>query len=273
MSQAKEPAKDQPRAAPGRLSTIQVLASALTAVTSTLALSTLGWVGTIGGAALASVITVTGNWAYGRWLHRGTQAARQVAAQAVALAKQTKSSDGDLDQDDLAVVGQQGELTLEGEVAVQGELNLEAVTPDEDPASVNALDDTNWWATMVAKHGLAKTLGASILAVFLVIMAAVTTVELITGRTLSSKLPSGDDRSGTTFEQLFRRNPQPAYTPSPSPTTQSPTPSEPVSTFVPTPTGEPTIEPTLTNTPTLTPTETTAPPATPTPTGQGPSPT
>ncbi|MDR1119183.1 MAG: hypothetical protein LBL01_07830, partial [Bifidobacteriaceae bacterium] len=69
----------------GGISVIQVLASALAAATATLALSYLGVAGTILGAALASVITVVGNYVYSRSLSRGHKAVKTLAHQAATM--------------------------------------------------------------------------------------------------------------------------------------------------------------------------------------------
>jgi hypothetical protein len=68
----------------GGISLIQVIASALAAVTATLALSYLGAAGTILGAALASAITVVGNFLYSRWLSRTHAAVKTIAKSAAS---------------------------------------------------------------------------------------------------------------------------------------------------------------------------------------------
>ena len=59
-----------------QLSTVQVLASALAAVTATIAGSFLGVNGTVIGAAIASVLTVTANAIYAHSLQRGRERVR-----------------------------------------------------------------------------------------------------------------------------------------------------------------------------------------------------
>jgi hypothetical protein len=61
-----------------QISATQLIASALAAVTATIAASYLGVSGTVIGAALASVVTVTGNAVYGHSLHRTSQRVRSV---------------------------------------------------------------------------------------------------------------------------------------------------------------------------------------------------
>ena len=59
-----------------QLSATQLIASALAAVTATIAASYLGVSGTVIGAALASVLTVTGNAVYGHSIHRTRERVR-----------------------------------------------------------------------------------------------------------------------------------------------------------------------------------------------------
>jgi hypothetical protein len=61
-----------------RISATQLIASALAAVTATIAASYLGVSGTVIGAAIASVVTVTGNAVYGHSLHRTSERVRTV---------------------------------------------------------------------------------------------------------------------------------------------------------------------------------------------------
>lgn len=61
-----------------QLSATQLVASALAAVTATVAASYLGVSGTVIGAAVASVLTVTGNAVYSHSLHRTGQKVRTV---------------------------------------------------------------------------------------------------------------------------------------------------------------------------------------------------
>ncbi|MDR2379394.1 MAG: hypothetical protein LBD70_08235, partial [Bifidobacteriaceae bacterium] len=93
----------------GGISVIQVLASALAAVTSTVALSYLGVTGTILGAALASIITVVGNFIYSRSLARTHKAVKTLAQQAVTMVLPTvQSSDGAETVDDAVGSGSAG---------------------------------------------------------------------------------------------------------------------------------------------------------------------
>ncbi len=59
-----------------QISATQLIASALAAVTATFAASYLGVSGTVIGAAIASVVTVTGNAVYGHSLHRTSERVR-----------------------------------------------------------------------------------------------------------------------------------------------------------------------------------------------------
>ena len=74
------PSTNTPTTKPPRLqiSATQLIASALAAVTATFAASYLGVSGTVIGAAIASVVTVTGNAVYGHSLHRTSERVRTV---------------------------------------------------------------------------------------------------------------------------------------------------------------------------------------------------
>jgi hypothetical protein len=72
MSSARPPSTDEGRTpqTPAKLSLTQLVASALAAVSATVVASFFGVTGTLVGAAVASVVTVVGNWAYSRSLGR-----------------------------------------------------------------------------------------------------------------------------------------------------------------------------------------------------------
>ncbi|MDR2380991.1 MAG: hypothetical protein LBE08_07450 [Bifidobacteriaceae bacterium] len=87
---------------PAGISVVQVLASALAAATATVALSYLGATGTILGAALASVITVVGNYVYSRSLRRTHQAVKTLAHQAATLVSPASPVQADAGSDGAA---------------------------------------------------------------------------------------------------------------------------------------------------------------------------
>jgi hypothetical protein len=115
------------------ISFVQVLASALAASTATLALSYLGVAGTIMGAAIASVITVVGNYVYGRSLTRTHKAVKTLAHQAAVM---VRPGDGDEPLADAA--GSPPESSsAEGTDREQVDADTTAkdggAAPDEDP--------------------------------------------------------------------------------------------------------------------------------------------
>ncbi|MEP7021561.1 MAG: hypothetical protein ABI808_12975 [Pseudonocardiales bacterium] len=77
-ARAQTPQPHPARSARLQLSATQLIASALAAVTATIAASYLGVSGTVIGAAIASVVTVTGNAVYGHSLHRTSERVRTV---------------------------------------------------------------------------------------------------------------------------------------------------------------------------------------------------
>ncbi|MDR0366438.1 MAG: hypothetical protein LBH68_06405, partial [Bifidobacteriaceae bacterium] len=119
------------------ISLVQVLASALAAVTSTVALSYLGVTGTIVGAALASVITVVGNFIYARSLdktHRAVKNLAQQAATVVLPAAQTRPDDAA----EAAPASEQdsvGSATSDAGEAASGEAKADLGDRDTVPAS------------------------------------------------------------------------------------------------------------------------------------------
>ncbi|MDR3107526.1 MAG: hypothetical protein LBU05_04940, partial [Bifidobacteriaceae bacterium] len=381
MAESKKPG--------GGISVIQVLASALAAVTSTVALSYLGVGGTILGAALASVITVVGNFLYSRSLDRTHKVVKNLAQQAATIvlpahaAAQTKLSAAeavgsalsaaaspDIKSASVSAAGQavdranrslpsvaattaeaksrpsvapreaetkdtngvkagadnatalgpatekgnrsaqpgaarEGSTFGGGTASAHGATGLggpaesrqgstrPGATGDEPPVSGDpawadgttalsptaengkgsaqpgaesvgpavgtgaasadvaaqlpmappidhtGLDHGGWLKAMIARHGPTKTLVAIGLAVFLLIMAAVTAAEVLMGHTLSDELTGRESGRRTTFID------RPAS--EPAPTDQAPAPSAPASPETPTPTDaeeSPTVTPT-----------------------------
>jgi hypothetical protein len=76
-----------------QISATQLIASALAAVTATIAASYLGVSGTVIGAAIASVVTVTGNAVYGHSLHRTSERVRTVVPTTARWLPPAKSED------------------------------------------------------------------------------------------------------------------------------------------------------------------------------------
>jgi hypothetical protein len=197
----------------GEVSWLQLIASVLAAVTAAWIASRLGVAGTLIGAALGSFVVTISSAFYGRTLdHTRT------------LLIQTESG---------TVIERHVE---EGEVR---EALDEAADVDSAARGARFVDDKprlHW-----------KTIIVTAVVVLSLALAAISTYELISGRTL-------DGDRGTTIGDTFggdRDKPDPKPTPSETATTTvptTPTPTETTTTPTPTPS---------TDTPTPTPTETT----------------
>ncbi len=197
----------------GDVSWLQLITSVLAAVTAAWIASRLGVAGTLIGAALGSFVVTISSAFYGRTLdHTRT------------LLIQTESG---------TVIERQVE---EGEVR---EALDEAADVDSAARGARFVDEKprlHW-----------KTIIVTAIVVLSLALAAISTYELISGRTL-------DGDRGTTIGDTFggnRDKPKPAPTPSETATTTVPTtpaPTETTTTPTPTP---------ITDTPTPTPTETT----------------
>jgi hypothetical protein len=214
------------------LSATQLLATALAAITATVAASFLGVTGTVIGAALASVVSAIGTAVYSHSL-RSTQAR---VREAVPVRRRA-ATDG---------LHSSARLPVPGSDA------------DECKPGAQARRPSRW-------HGVA--IGS--LALFVTVLTLVTGVEIVTGRPLSD-LVRGDAGSGTTV--FGTANDVAGQEPAPAPTvTRTVTPAVVVVTptvtrtapAVTAPAGSRTTAPTVAPTP--------APPATPTGTSSAPS--
>ena len=215
--------------APPRLSLTQVLAGALAAVTTTFALSYLGVLGTIAGAALASILSVVGNHYYLRSIERTRHHVRQLPQR---------------------YPPRRGRAAGAPTVAL-GSTAVGAPAPAEpDPSGEGAP------AGEYPPRRDRRALLLSVAAVFLVILAAVTVLELALGKPLTALLRN-EQGSGTS---VFGGAPavQPTSTPAtsdPAPTTSSTAPTTTTTTTTPTSVA---TEPPPVSTTTATPPATTA---------------
>ncbi|MDR2565459.1 MAG: hypothetical protein LBC97_05245 [Bifidobacteriaceae bacterium] len=304
----------------GGISVIQVLASALAAVTSTVALSYLGVAGTILGAALAAVITVVGNFIYTRSLDRTHKAVKNLAQQAVtavlpaahgsgqasAVSAAGEAADGSTQTDNpddaaepvpnetaapepvaqdaaktkgedgaegtaSAESGADGQAEAAGESQANADSDTDSDTDSQTDAQTDSdsdgsagkgpglakLDNASWLRELIRRHGPVKALAGLGLAVFLVIMAIVTGVELLLGNTISDELTGRDSGRKTTFvnprgpertpsappSEEARESTPPSESPSPA-ETADPSPSE-LASQEPSPSGDasPEIDP------------------------------
>ena len=198
----------------GDISWLQLTASVLAAVTAAWIASRLGVAGTLIGAALGSFVVTISSALYGRTLdHTRT------------LLIQTESG---------TVIERQVE---EGDVRTALD---EAADIDSAARGAKFVDDKprlHW-----------KTIIVTAIVVLSLTLAAISTIELISGRTLDG------DRGTTIGDSLGGSRDKPSETPAPPPTTATTTvpttPTPTATTTTPTPTPS-------TTTPTPTPTETT----------------
>jgi hypothetical protein len=180
------------------LNVVQVVASALAAVSSAVLLSTVGVAGTLIGAAVGSVIATVASAVYSYSLQASRQ--RVAAAQAAALARVGRSRRA----------GQQAVLDPE-----DPEIKAAA-----RPRLGEALGKLPWKRISLVTAG-----------VFAAAMVAIVSFELIAGRSVST-ITHGTDGNGasTSIPGLGKANATPTRTPTETPTTATPsaTPSESV---------------------------------------------
>lgn len=156
-----------PAAAPRRrleLSATQVLASALAAITATVAGSFLGVSGTVIGAAVASVVTVVGNAVYGHSLRRTRDRVREVVPRFAPAPGRPFLADG--------------------------RSAAAPAAPTEEMPVLRA------HRAGPAQHGPWRAVVLGSIAVFAAVLAVVTGVEIVAGRPLAD-LVRGDSGTGT----------------------------------------------------------------------------
>jgi hypothetical protein len=213
-----------------QLSAVQVLASALAAITATIAGSFLGVNGTVIGAAVASVLTVTANAIYAHSLRRTGERVRTAAP--VARVRTAT-------------------------------LSLPPIAPPiAAPIAAPTTAPTVRTRTRPRPFAGWRRLGVATAMLFITLLGVVTASELITGRPVSDLL-RGTSGSGTTVFGASSSHPNTATTPAPQPavtvtqtvvpkvvtTTPTVTQTAPAVTVTPTPTptgnsGQPTPTPT-----------------------------
>ncbi|NKX92724.1 hypothetical protein HF995_05450 [Sanguibacter hominis ATCC BAA-789] len=189
-----------------RPSFVQITASVLTALTSTVALSYLGVAGTLIGAAVAAILTAFANYLYTRSLVRTHYVVTTLAPRVVRAPGET------------AVLP-----ALRGGRAQDGS----GRSPE---------------ALMAPARRSRRPYVATALVTFVLVIAAVTVVELGFGKPLSDVV-RGNEGSGTTISGVRPQRGTPAEKPTPEPTPEE----------TPAPTDEPTPEPTTSPEPTPTP--------------------
>lgn len=237
-----------------RPSFVQITASVLTALTSTVALSYLGVAGTLIGAAVAAVLTAFANYLYTRSLVRTRYVVTTLAPRVVRAPGDTAV---------MPAVAPAGITTA---------LPAAAAAPDAEPAASGAPApaDRTPEELMAPARRSRRPYVITALVTFVLVIAAVTVVELGLGKPLSDAV-RGQEGSGTTISGVrpSRGAPTPAPAPDEAPG-EAPEPSvEPTEPAAPTP--EPTSPPTQAPTaPPTTPAPTDVPPDAPT---EAPAPT
>lgn len=222
------------------LSATQIIASGLAAVSSTVALSYFGVAGTVIGAAVGAIVTVTGNAVYGYSLRRTRNRVLDLA-----VAQRFNST------------------------------RTVAVSADPEAAFRTSHDTPRPARPPLRWHP--KRLAIAAAGLFVVIMAATTAFELASGQPLSSTV-TGNHGSGTSFGGTESKpaRPSPVLSPTSKATTDSPSDPSPTVTVTVTPSssGTPSATPTpsdtgsgTASTPTGSGTPSSAPTPTPTPSG------
>lgn len=245
--QSTEPVpKTRPRL---QLSATQLIASALAAVTTTIAASFLGINGTVIGAAMASVLTVAGNAIYSHSIHRTRERVRTAVPAATWRSVGTAPTEVLPDQPH-PQPGQEPAATTPA-----------ATTPAATAGSTVA---TPGWSDATTarrpRQPRLRRLGFATVGVFVAILAALTSAELVAGRPISDLL-QGKSSSGTSVTSVLGTQ---SGSRSSSPGTSTPTPVTTVTqTVVPkVVTATPTVTqtaPAVTVTPRATTTRTAAP--------------
>ncbi|MBB3091535.1 hypothetical protein [Nocardioides albus] len=189
---------------PAGIDWLATTAGALAAVTSALLLSTLGAVGTLLGAAVGSVAATIGTNLYSQWLAKS----REKVARAQALARWRSAG----------IAGARGRSNPVSESVA------EAASVAEDESAVTT-DDAGRGAVWRERLRTLpwKRIGLASLAMFVVVIAAITIIELLAGRSVSSMVGGEDQRttiSGVTgdsgkADRKQRQDPSPGATPTP----------------------------------------------------------
>ena len=196
------------------ISTTQVMASALAAMSVAFLTSWLGTAGTIIGAFLGSVIATVGTAAYSWSLHRTSAVVKQTAAQVRQTALLTNTLPRTVAQGPLRKrSGQQGETPapdsadgLESdETSVLTPAEQAAAEAEVDPdAPAGRWDGFPWKKTMLATG-----------AVLLLCIGGITVLEVVTGQSMSS-LSGNDDAKNTTVGNVLDKGSDEDKTPAPS---------------------------------------------------------
>ena len=235
-----------------RPSFVQITASVLTALTSTVALSYLGVAGTLIGAAVAAILTAFANYLYTRSLVRTRYVVTTLAPRVVRAPGETAVLP--------ALRGGRATVVAQAPSAATPSAPSAPTPPTPDPAQVVALplngraqdgSRRSPEALMALARRSRRPYVVTALVTFVLVIAAVTVVELGFGKPLSDVV-RGNEGSGTTISGVRPQRGTPAEKPTPTPEetpaptdepTPAPTTPEPTPTPEPSPTTPP-VEPT-----------------------------
>ena len=235
-----------------RPSFVQITASVLTALTSTVALSYLGVAGTLIGAAVAAILTAFANYLYTRSLVRTRYVVTTLAPRVVRAPGETAVLP--------ALRGGRATVVAQAPSAATPSAPSAPTPPTPDPAQVVALplngraqdgSRRSPEALMAPARRSRRPYVVTALVTFVLVIAAVTVVELGFGKPLSDVV-RGNEGSGTTISGVRPQRGTPAEKPTPTPEetpaptdepTPAPTTPEPTPTPEPSPTTPP-VEPT-----------------------------
>ncbi|GAA4846984.1 hypothetical protein GCM10023221_27180 [Luteimicrobium xylanilyticum] len=174
-----------------RPSVVQITASALAAVSSTVLLSYLGVAGTIVGAGIASVLTVLGNFVYQRSMLRAHEKV------ATALRTGARLGAGATAAEAARTTSVTRVSSRVGDGGARPSSSGAGVTP---PAGPGAPEDAEGQG---AKKRQRRRLVVAAIALFAVLVAAVTAVELVAGKPLTNLL-HGTEGSGLSISDITR---------------------------------------------------------------------
>ena len=198
------------------ISTTQVIASALAAMSVAFLTSWLGAKGTILGAFLGSVIATVGTAAYSWSLHRTSAAVKHTAAQVRQTALQSNSLPRTVAQGPLrkpsAASDEADAQGLPSDPAETDE-GTSVLTPAEQAAAEAEVDPdapTGRWDGFPWKKTLLAT--GAVLALSIL---GITVLEVVTGQSMSS-LSGNDDSKNTTVGNVLDNSNDQDKTPAPS---------------------------------------------------------
>ncbi|MFD7075399.1 hypothetical protein ACFV9G_14415 [Nocardioides sp. NPDC059952] len=174
------PSSDTRGTKPARIDWLATAAGALAAVTSAVLLSTLGAVGTLVGAALGSVAATVGANLYSQWLAKGHE--KVVSVHALARWRSAGLAGARAGSEPVSEQASDSTADAASEVA-------EGDDAEPMPSWRERLKALPW-----------KRIALLSLAMFVVVIAAITIFELLAGRSVSAIVGDGD--SSTTISRV-----------------------------------------------------------------------